>query len=109
MKQENEIKVDNPAKNFCDNYKDDFMSILHVPLVAMCKESNEIIPYEYSDRLLRYRRIEEELDEALMKGGPKRIILYCLKNKISKDHLMNIAGGNLWSYDNMKKNFSYNN
>lgn len=100
-----DTEVFNPAKHFYDNYKDDFLEILKVPLVAMCKESNTMIPYEYSDRQLRYRRLEEEVDQSLVKDGPKRLIIYCLNNKIDKFKLLSIAGGNLWLYDNMKKSF----
>jgi hypothetical protein len=90
---------------FYENHKQDFLAILDIPLIAVCKENHELVPYEYSDRQFRYRRQEEEVDRCLSEEAPG-LAVYCVRFKIPKQLLQTIAGGNLYSYDRMKKSYA---
>lgn len=94
----------NPAKEFNDKYSEDVQHLLHVPLVAKCKENNELVPYEYSKHTLKYRRNEDEVNSVLSRKAHK-LAIYCLKNKINKNNILNFKGGNLWAHDNNIKSY----
>lgn len=94
----------NPVEDFYNRYEKDFKELLGVPLLAMCKENHELIPYEYSSRQIRYRRQEDEVNECLANRA-RSLAIYCVRNKINKSFLTLIAGGNLYSYDQMKKSY----
>lgn len=94
----------NKPKYFYDNYHNEFEALIEVPLIAVSRDRYEIIPYEYSDKAIRFRRNVDELDEVLLKKSSK-LVLYCLENEIEKDLLITVAGGNLYNYNSMKKSF----
>ena len=94
----------NDSEEFYTKYYDEFMELIKVPVVAMCKNNSFMIPYEYSDRSVRYKRDEEELDKLLAKEL-SGITMYCFKKNMDKNLLLSVAGGNLWDYYCMKKSF----
>lgn len=106
MKKESKTEEEK-VKEFITLHKDSFLSLLSVPRVAICKVNNEMVPYEYSDRVLRYRRIESEVEEVLSKQENMALAIYCLQNNIDKHSLRIITGGNLYAFDKMKKSYSY--
>lgn len=105
IEEEEETSKFNPAKEFNDAYSKDVQYLLHVPLVAKCKENNELIPYEYSKHTLKYRRNEDEVNHMLAHKA-QGLVIYCLKNKIDKGNILNFRGGNLWAHDNNIKAYA---
>lgn len=105
MKKE---KKYNPSKDFKDNYADEFEGLLKVPMVALSSKNKELVPYEYSDKLLRYRRIDKEIDDYLSHNALS-LTKYCVVNKIEKFLLGMVTGGNLYDYYKMKHSFGKGN
>lgn len=99
-----ELQESNPVVDFYEKYNEDFKELLGVPLLAMCKENHELVPYEYSSRQIRYRRRDQEVNECLATKA-RALAIYCVRNKINKSFLTLISGGNLYSYDQMKKSY----
>lgn len=94
----------NPSEYFYEAYKDSFAALVAVPSVACCRERNEYIPYEYTDKSVRHRRNISELEDCLRREATP-LAIYCIKNKIDKNILATCAGGNLYDYYMMRKSF----
>lgn len=97
-------KIINESVYFKENYKDDFLKLLKIPTVALCRSNGALLPYEYTDNCIRYRRDEKEVDKRLAKDL-SRLTIYTFKRGMNKDLLLTIVGGNLWDYYCMKKMF----
>ena len=89
---------------FYNTYKEEFKKLIMVPAVAMSKHNNELIPYEFTNRSIKFRRDEVELDKLLAKDLSS-ITMYCFEKNMDKSLLTSVAGGNLWDYYCMKKSF----
>lgn len=93
-------------EEFAEEYRDEFLTLLEVPLVAYSRDNSLIVPYEYSDRVVRYKRTEYELNELIFDKRLFRLLMYCFKNKIDKQYLAKISGGNLLGYHLMRQSYS---
>ncbi len=102
--RENKLKKPNDSEEFLINYGKEFRQLIRVPAIAMCKHNNGLVPYEYANRTIRYKRDEEELDK-LLATDLSRLTMYCFEKNIGKELLLSVAGGNLWDYYCMKKSF----
>ena len=96
----------NKSEEFCKLCGSEFEELISIPMIALCKHNHELIPYEYSNRILRFKRNDDDIDEFL-RNRAKRLVMYCLKNKISKDLLKTVAGGNLYDYFQMKNSYGF--
>lgn len=87
----------------CHYYLETFLR--DVPLIAMVSMNNKLVPYEYTkDRVFRFKRSQEELDEHLSKELFP-LLMFCFENKFNKKYLLDFVGGNLWDFIQMKKSF----
>lgn len=100
------MKSNVTAQSFYEQYEKEIEELLKVPLCAYIKVSNNLVPYEYcpDGRLLRNRRLEDEVNKALSKNP--RLLKFCIENSISKDYLFVFKGGNLVGYIKMKEKFN---
>ncbi len=91
-------------KYFYENYKPDFLKLLHTPILTVTKIGNVCVPYEYHHRKIFYKRNIAELDEKLPNELYK-LALYMFEHHMSKDLMITVAGGNMYGYWKMKQSF----
>lgn len=103
--EDNDNNPNNELKNFQDNYGKEFLTLISIPLVSVCKAHDFMVPYEYSDRVIRHRRSMEEINNAISDDGIFPLIVYCFNRRIDKKILTNIVAGNLYGYYSMKQNY----
>lgn len=94
----------NPSEYFYETYGESFAKLVATPMVACCRERDEYIPYDYTNKSIRFRRNIPELEDCL-RNEATSLAIYCIKNKIDKNILATCSGGNLYDYYMMRKSF----